>query len=90
MELNKNLIETIASQWKRLNIETAEDAMNHALKESKRKKTKEVKVVKTKESIIPSWFSKDNSDTELTQNEITKSEEDEMKDLLRGVYEDNK
>ena len=37
-KLTKNFVETIAGQWKRLNIETAEDAMNEAEKECKKKK----------------------------------------------------
>ena len=37
-KLIKSYIEAIGSQWKRLNIETAEDAMNQALEEIKKMK----------------------------------------------------
>ena len=78
-KLTKNYVETIAGQWKRLNIETVEDAMNQAYEESKNKKTK----VKTKtnyktEEILPEWFNKD-----IQKKEMTKEEEDEVKDLLK-------
>ena len=75
-KLNKNLIETIASQWKRLNIETAEDAMNQALKESK-KKTNKPKYYSKKDNVLPEWFEKENK-----AEEITVEDENEMKDLL--------
>ena len=63
-KLNKNYIETIVGQWKRLNIETVEDAMNITLKEHKRVKkmmTKDQKENKRKEvkENLPAWFDKD-------------------------------
>lgn len=73
-KLTKNFVLTIASQWKRLNIETAEEAMNQALKESKKK----VKTYKKKENILPEWFNK-----EVDKQEISETEEEEMKDLLK-------
>lgn len=76
-KLNKNFIETIAGQWKRLNIETAEEAMNQALKESKKKVSKTSNYSK-KESIVPDWFGKD-----IEKEEITIEEENSMKDLLK-------
>ena len=78
-KLTKNFVLAIASQWQRLKIETAEDAMNQALKETK-KKTKTTSVTYSKkEKSLPEWFSKE-SDKEDT----TTSEEEEMKDLLKG------
>ena len=78
-KLVKKFIETIAGQWKRLGIETAEDAMNQAYKETKNKKTikKETKKI-IKEEIIPEWFNKD-----IKKEEMTKEEENEVKDLLK-------
>ena len=76
-KLNKNFIEAIASQWKRLNIETAEEAMNQALKESK-KKTNTTKTYAKKENIVPEWFGK-----EIEKEDITVEDENEMKDLLK-------
>ena len=76
-KLNKNFIEAIASQWKRLNIETAEEAMNQALKESK-KKNNTTKTYAKKENIVPEWFGK-----EIEKEDITVEDENEMKDLLK-------
>ena len=76
-KLNKNLIETIASQWKRLNIETAEDAMTQVLKESK-KKTNKLKTYTKKVNDVPEWF-----DKKIEKEEITLEDENEMKDLLK-------
>ena len=76
-KLNKNFIETIAGQWKRLNIETAEEAMNQALKESK-KKTNNSRTYNKKEAIVPDWFGK-----EIEKEDITIEDENEMKNLLK-------
>ncbi|MBR3490326.1 MAG: DnaD domain protein [Bacilli bacterium] len=75
-KLNKAFIETIAGQWARLGIETADAAMNQASKESKSKKVKET-IYKKKEVNLPEWFNKEN-----TKEEISKDEEDEVKKLL--------
>ena len=86
-KLTKNFVLTIASQWQRLNIKTAEEAMNHALQETKQKKTKTTtSISKGKEKIVPTWFTNDEGED---KKEITTNEEEEMKDLLRGVYENN-
>ena len=77
-KLNKNYIETIAGQWKRLGIETAEDAMNQAYKESKKKKEKSSKTKKNETEIIPEWFNKD-----IKKETISSDEEEEVKDLLK-------
>ena len=76
-KLNKNFIETIAGQWKRLNIETAEEAINQALKESKKKASRTSTYTK-KETITPEWFGK-----EIEKEEITVETENELKDLLK-------
>ena len=75
-KLTKNFVLTIASNWKRLNIETAEEAINQAIKQSKKKTTK-VSYHK-KESILPEWV-----DKEISKEEATETEENEMKDLLK-------
>ena len=87
-KLNKNFVEAIAGQWKRLGIETAEDAMNQAYKESKKRvKTKNIGKTKEKEEdILPEWFNKD-----IKKEEISKEEEEELKDMLKGVlYEESR
>ena len=54
-KLVKNFIETIAGQWKRNGIETADEAMKYA--ESEYKKAHKKENVSKKE-IIPAWFNK--------------------------------
>ena len=80
-KLTKNFVETIAGTWRRLNIETAEDAMNQAEKEAKKKlsvkKDKNYKV-KIENEKLPEWFNKD-----IKKEEMTKDEEKEVKDLLK-------
>ena len=60
-KLNKEFIETIAGQWKRLNIETVKQAMEICRKEHK-KVSKNNVVYKTKkedvDSKLPEWFDK--------------------------------
>ena len=75
-KLTKNFVITIASQWQRLKIETAEDAMNQVFKENKKKSS--TSFVPKKEVKSPDWLSKDAS-----EEVITESEEDEMKNLLK-------
>ena len=75
-KLIKNHIMTIASQWQRLKIETAEDAMEHAVKES-RKRIKKTTTAPKKEQKLPEWFEANNQ-----KEDITSTEEDEMKKLL--------
>ena len=76
-KLVKSYVETIAGQWKRLNIETAEEAMNQAVKESK-KVNKTKTTYKKKEKELPEWF-----DQKIEKQEVTIEEENEMKDLLK-------
>lgn len=78
-KLSKNFVETIAGQWKRLNIETAEDAMLQAEKETKKKKTTIKKVVyKKEEEKLPEWFDKD-----IKENKLDKEEEEKVLDMLK-------
>ncbi len=78
-KLTKNFVETIAGQWKRLNIETAEDAMIQAEKECKKKNnSKTSKTYKKEETPLPDWFDKD-----IKKSEATKEEEEEIKNMLK-------
>lgn len=87
-KLNKNYIETIAGQWKRLNIETVEDDMLITEKEHKKilkmiEKKKEIpKYSKSskKEEVLPEWF-----DKELEKEQTSKEEEEEINQLLRNI-----
>ena len=52
--------------------------MNQALKESKKKNTKNTYSSIKKEASVPEWFNKD-----YDKEKITEEEEEEMKDLLK-------
>ena len=74
-QLKKSYVETIAGQWKRLNIETVQEAMKVAEKEHKKMKKilekgkENKKVVIKKEVNVPVWFDKQ------LENEVTSEEE---------------
>ena len=75
-KLNKNFIESIASQWIKNNIKTVDEAMKIAEKEYKsRKKIGEVRGVSVKESIKPQWLDKDINSTPATVDEQKMIEE---------------
>ena len=76
-KLNRAYIETIAGQWKRNGVETADDAMNLASKENK--KINVVNKTKNKEEIIPSWYKKEYKKEELSVDELK-----EMEELMKG------
>ena len=80
-KLTRPFVETIASQWKRLNVETVEEAMKAAEKEYKRtKQTIENKpLAKTvKEEILPEWFNQS-----IKKEKISDEDEKSLKDMLR-------
>ena len=84
-KLNKNYIETIVGQWKRLNIETVEDAMNITLKEHKKLKkimSKDPKIKPRKDSkeSLPAWFDKD-----IDKVNPTDSEKEELDNILKEL-----
>ena len=88
-QLKKSYVETIAGQWKRLNIETVEEAMKIAEKEHKKmktllNKTKSTKTTKStttkKEASLPAWF-----DKELDNTETTPEEEEELNQILKEL-----
>ena len=78
-KLNKTYIETIASHWKRLGIETVPEAMNACIKEHKKASKKNTSVKKIKEDKVPEWF---NQEIEIKKNSA--SEEEEIKDLINS------
>ena len=71
-KLNKAYIETIASSWKRLGIETVEEAMNQCIK-AYNKKPKQ-----TKKEVIPSWFNE-----QIENKPLNKEEENELVELFK-------
>lgn len=69
-KLVKAYVETIAGQWKRLNIETAEAAMRAAEREHKKNKSKVSNgTTKTKEVATPIWFDAKNDVQEISEEE---------------------
>ena len=86
-QLNKNYIETIAGQWKRLNIETVEEAMKISEKHHKKVKKMMEESKKTtpkkkdnKETSLPIWFN-ENHDVE----EISEEEQNELDSILKEL-----
>ncbi len=75
-KLTTAYVETIAAQWSRANLKTAEDAMAFAEKEHK-KLTKKSSPSK-KEVKVPVWFDKD-----IEKKNISNEEEEELKELLK-------
>lgn len=76
-KLNKNYVETIAGQWKRNRIETAEEAMKIAEKEHK--KYRKEKVSKKKEEHTPVWF-----DKTLESDKLDEEEKRELEEMLNS------
>ena len=85
-KFTRSYVETVASQWNRLNIETVEGAMRAAEKEHKKlkkmlnkdKETSVHKNYKPKEESVPSWF-----DKKIENKEMSKEEEEELDNLLK-------
>ena len=79
-KLNKSYVETIAGQWKRLNIATVEEAMKITEKEHKKIK-KKVVTKKVKEEKLPAWFDK-KQEKEKTSVEDQQEIENISKELV--------
>ncbi len=79
-KLTQGYVETIAGQWKRIGIETADDAMRTAEKEHKKNKAKVfTKPTNSKKEVkTPIWF---NETHEI--KEITDDEKREMETMLK-------
>lgn len=75
-KLNKTYIETIASHWKRLGIETAKEAMDACIKEHKKRKNKNVSNKKEK---LPDWF-----DQNIENKKLDSEEEEELANLIKN------
>ncbi len=79
-KLNKSFVDAIASQWKKSNIETVEDAMNIAEEEyHKRQNKKGDKKISRAVTKNPTWFDKD-----IEQNNATEEEIKAFEALLKG------
>ena len=85
-QLTKSYVETIAGQWKRLNIETVEEAMRFTEKKHKEikkavnKNTDKVVNKKTKEEKLPAWFNKEQEVVETS-----KEEQEELDKILKEL-----
>ena len=86
-QLKKSYVETIAGQWKRLNVETVEDAMRITEKEHKKlrkiiktPKPESTKKKKEENSTLPAWF-----DKELEKDETSESEVEELDKILKEL-----
>ena len=88
-QLKKSYVETIAGQWKRLNIETVEEAMRNTEKEHKKikKKLSEIKTNQVRkpklDNSVPAWFDKEQSAE--TPNEEDREAFDELDKILEEL-----
>ena len=92
-KLTKSYVDTIAGQWKRLNIETVEEAMKISEKEHKKLKRQLESKNKnqsykakpnSKEEVVPDWF-----DKELKNEEMSEEEASELDQLLNSISEES-
>lgn len=74
-KLNRSYVETIAGQWIRSNITTANEAMERAEKEHKKNKNKVF--TKSKET-VPVWFNENNESQKISDDDKT-----ELENLLK-------
>ena len=87
-QLKKSYVETIAGQWKRLNIETVEEAMRITEKEHKKNKkmlnkdkVKNVNSrIKVKNNDTPVWFNK-----EIQKEDVTEEESEELAKIVEEL-----
>ena len=80
-KLTKNFVEAIASQWKRLNVETVEEAMKEAEKEYKKSKkvVGDISDIKSvKQENLPDWFNQN-----IKKEKINEEDEKTLKDMLK-------
>ena len=78
-KLNQNFVESIASQWKKSRIETVEEAMELAKKETKNRKNIESKTT-TKIASKPDWLNKT-----LERKEMSVDEQKELEELFKDI-----
>ena len=92
-KLTKSYVDTIAGQWKRLNIETVEERMKISGKghkklkrqlESKNKNQMVKSKATTKEEVVPDWF-----DKELKNEEMSEEEASELDQLLNSISDES-
>lgn len=78
-KLTQSYVETIAGQWVRMNIETAEKAMKTAEREHKKTKSKVITSKDTKkETPTPIWFNEN-----VEAKEISEKDKQELETMLK-------
>lgn len=80
-KLTRAFLEAIASQWKRLNIETVEEAMKAAEKEHKKMKKENNQVFAknaTNKEALPDWFNQN-----IKKEKLSDEDEKSLKDMLK-------
>lgn len=80
-KLTRNYVEAIASQWKRLNVETVEEAMKAAEKEYKKesRNTQNKSLPKViNDEKLPEWFNKN-----IKKEKISEADEKSLKEMLK-------
>ena len=77
-KLTSAYVDTIASQWKRAGLKTAQDAMAFAEAEHKKLQKSAYKTKTPVKVDTPVWF-----DKKIQDENLTKEEEEELKDLLK-------
>ena len=77
-KLNQAFVETIAGQWVRSGVETADEAMRLAEAEQKKIMKKAPATIKTPEA-TPVWFKE-----EIKKEEASVEEQKELEDLMKG------
>src|SRR5574344_639518 len=76
-KLNQAFVETIAGQWKRSNVETADEAMQMAEKKQKNIMKSDPANIKTPEK-TPVWFNE-----EIKREEVSEEEAEELEELMK-------
>ena len=76
-KFTKNYVDTIASQWLRLGIKTAEAAMKHCTEFKPPTKNKTKVINSKKEEILPKWFDQ--------KQEKEETEDKSLQDLLNSI-----
>lgn len=78
-KFTKSYVLTIANQWNRAGLKTAEDALEFAEKDYVKKDVKKVYTKKfISKEVGPSWY-----DDELSKEELSNNESSELKELLK-------
>ena len=73
-KLTKGFVDTIASQWKKKNIETVSEAMELAKSEYNLRNNKGKKAVSKTTSITPKWVNQDIKAEKMTEEELKEFE----------------